>query len=133
MYPDIEERLIALINAYKMADQVIVSSFNHYSMLKIKQLNSKIKVGLLYASGIVDPWKYAKSIGADAIHPIYYNAFIPNLVKNALEAGVEVNFYTVNTVQDIQAILLTSPSSIITNYPDRAISIRDGVNESDNQ
>lgn len=126
-YLDFEEHILNLIDEYKMEERVIISSFNHYCLLKIKQLNKKIKIGLLYASGLVDPWKYAKSINADAIHPIYYNALIPNLVRDNIKAGIDVNFYTVNSKNDIQMVLLTEPTSIITNYPDKAIAIRDGI------
>ena len=47
-YEGLEQRVIDAISAHKMQDRVFVSSFNHISMQKFKELCPDIKTGLLY-------------------------------------------------------------------------------------
>lgn len=55
LYDGIEEKTVDLINKYNMNHRVTVSSFNHYSLMKIKRISKKTKIGLLYMTGLVHP------------------------------------------------------------------------------
>jgi len=121
-YPGIEKALLDEIKKYKIEDKVIVSSFNHYSLVEIKKIDSNIKTGVLYMAGMVDPWKYALSLGADAIHPLFYN-IVPEVVRGCYENNIMINPFTVNDSEHIETITRLGVSGIITNYPDRAIDI----------
>lgn len=54
-YPGIEEKVIALIRAYGLSDRVILSSFNHYSLLRVKALAPELPCGILYECRIAEP------------------------------------------------------------------------------
>ena len=43
IYPGIEEKIIEMIFKYKYENKVILSSFNHYSMVRCKKISKKIK------------------------------------------------------------------------------------------
>ena len=118
-YDGIEYQVIDMIKKYKMEDRIIVSSFNHYSLIEMKKIDKKIKTGILYMAGIVDPWVYAKRIEADAIHPLFYN-INQRLIKGCKENGVLINPFTVNEEEYIIAMIISGVSGVITNYPDRA-------------
>ena len=46
-YPEIEEKTIALIRKYGLEDRIIFSSFNHLSILRMKELAPEIPCGAL--------------------------------------------------------------------------------------
>ena len=126
LYPGLCEKLIALAEEFAMGERILYSSFNHYSLREIKQLDSGAKVGLLYQLGMVDPWVYANYVGADAIHPHYYViAALPETVKRCHENGVKVNVWTVDDSEAVKLMLKNGVDGIITNKPDAAIACRD--------
>ncbi len=126
IYKNIEEKVIKTIKKFNMKNKIIISSFNHYSLVKVKKIDSEIKTGALYVSGIVEPWIYAKRIGADAIHPLFYG-ITPEIVEGCMENNIPINTYTVNSEKHIYAVAKAGVSGIITNYPDRARKIIDSL------
>lgn len=126
IYEGIEQKVIDLIEEYEMADRIIISSFNHYSLRDIKKIDPSIKIGLLYGAGLVEPWIYAKRLNAEALHPSYHN-IIPELVEGCHENGIQLNPYTIDREQDIERMINAGVDGIITNYPDRALAVRDRI------
>lgn len=122
LYPGIEEKTAGMIMKYNMQDRIIVSSFNHYSLVEIKKIRPVIKTGVLYMAGLYEPWRYAAGIGACAIHPLFYN-IQPEIMKGCRENGIQVSTFTVDQPQMIQKVALAGVDGIITNVPDTAIKI----------
>ena len=58
-YPGIEERVLELTERLGMKERVIYSSFNHYTIRKIKESDPQAKTGMLYEDGIIDAVDYA--------------------------------------------------------------------------
>ena len=54
-YPEIEERVLDLTARMGLEERVWYSSFNHYTVQRIKELNPQAKTGMLYCDGIVNP------------------------------------------------------------------------------
>lgn len=121
-YPDLEERVIALIDKYDYSDNVIISSFNHYSLKKVHELKPTIKTGILYMEGIYEPWHYAKGIGATKLHAPYYAAY-PEWIKQAAEHGCHYNVFTVNDEKQMQALIHAGVEGIITDFPDKLTAL----------
>lgn len=126
IYEGIEQKVIDLIEEYETADRIIISSFNHYSLRDIKKIDPSIKIGLLYGAGLVEPWIYAKRLNAEALHPSYHN-IIPELVEGCHENSIQLNPYTIDREQDIERMINAGVDGIITNYPDRALAVRDRI------
>lgn len=124
LYQDIERIVVEMVRKYKMEERVIISSFNHYSLLEVKKIAPEIKIGLLYSAGLVSPWEYAKRLGAEAIHPLYIS-IPPEAIKACNENGVLVNSYTINFPEHIKFAALAGVDGIITNVPDVAIKVID--------
>jgi len=120
----LEKRLLDMVKSWDIMDKIIISSFNHYSLATIKKLEPDIKIGLLYTAGLYEPWNYAASLKADAIHP-YYLAIMPEIVRDCHAHGIQVNPYTVDEPAHIAYMLSSKVDGIITNVPDVAIKIRD--------
>ena len=72
-YDGIEEKILALTKEEGMEDRVIYSSFNHYSIKKIQQLDPSAKTAFLYSDGTLDMPAYGEKNGVNALHPWVYN------------------------------------------------------------
>ncbi|NNU75672.1 glycerophosphodiester phosphodiesterase [Clostridium estertheticum] len=118
IYPGIEEKLIEMIYKYNYGDKVILSSFNHYSMVHCKEISKEIKTGLLYMAGLYHPEAYCKYTGADALHP-YYISINKEIIDDAKKEGLLVNPFTVNSEEAMKKLIEAGVSGIITNYPDK--------------
>jgi len=117
LYPGLEEAVIATVRRFGMESRVIISSFNHYSLVKCKQIAPEIRTGILYMEGLYEPWAYAARIGADALHAYHY-AVIPEWVAEAAQHGVSYHPFTVNDPGEMRRLLDAGVSGIITDYPD---------------
>ncbi|MBE5806816.1 MAG: glycerophosphodiester phosphodiesterase [Clostridiales bacterium] len=122
-YPNLEEKCIKLAYETGMTDNVLYSSFNHYSMLRVKKIDPKLPVGLLYECMLIDPWDYAKKLGADAIHPHFSELQVPGEAEKTHALGMAVNVWTVNEEKDIRFSIEAGADIIISNYPDVAIKV----------
>lgn len=128
MYPKLPKKLLELEREFSMEDRVLYSSFNHYSLLAVKNINPKARIGLLYAMGLVDPWIYARHVSAHAIHPHYsIMAALPETVVNCHEKGIAVNVWTVDEPQVAALMMKSEVDTIITNKPDELIACRDAL------
>jgi glycerophosphoryl diester phosphodiesterase len=122
LYPNIEENLINLIYKENFEKQVILSNFNHYSVVKCKEISKEIKTGILYMEAIYMPEKYCKTVAADGLHPYFY-AVNKDIVENAHKDNLMVNPFTVNDENTMQMLLSLGVDGIITNYPDKLNNI----------
>ncbi len=122
-YEELERKVIELTREMEMEDNVLYSSFNHYTCVKLHELNPDAYVGFLYADGSIDMAEYAKQHGADALHPALYNLQFPNYMKDAADRGLDVNVWTVNEEQYMQMCCRLGVNAIITNYPDIALAV----------
>jgi len=125
LYPAMPEKLIRLEEKYAMKGRVLYSSFNHYSLLALRQLDKNADIGLLYDLGLVDPWVYARHLSARAIHPHYYVTMaLLETIALCHEQGIKVNVWTVDDPKAISFLLSLGVDMLMTNKPDEAIAIR---------
>jgi glycerophosphoryl diester phosphodiesterase len=117
-YPGLEEAVVEEVRRFGMSDRVILSSFNHYSLVKCKRLAPEVRMGILYMEGLYEPWDYASRIGAEALHAYHY-AVLPEWVAQAAERGIAYHPFTVNEPAEMRRLLAAGVSGIITDYPDR--------------
>lgn len=119
-YQNIEEKVISRIKALGAERAVFLSSFNHISMKKCKEIDRTIRTGLLYGYPLLDAAAYAESHGINAIHPrVSCLEYSPDLTKQAHEKGLTVNVWTANTEEEMRFCIKQEVDSIISNYPDK--------------
>lgn len=116
-YDNLEKNVIDKIYKYSMESNVILSSFNHDSMKRVKEYDGSIKTGLLYGSPIYRPEEYARKMGADALHPLFSLVMNEKIVDDIKKNGILINAYTVNRVDDMRKLMDLKVDGIITNYP----------------
>ncbi|MBD3919168.1 glycerophosphodiester phosphodiesterase [Paenibacillus sp. PR3] len=118
LYPGLEEAVIEEVRFQGMGERVILSSFNHYSLVLCKQLAPEIRTGILYMEGLYEPWEYAARIGANALHAYHY-AVLPEWTTQAAERDIVYHPWTVNELDEMKRLLEAGVAGIITDYPDR--------------
>ncbi|GKU25798.1 glycerophosphodiester phosphodiesterase [Clostridium folliculivorans] len=118
-YESLESITLNLLDKYSYPkDKVILSSFNHYSMVNIKTLDKSYKTGLLYDCWIYEPGNYCRLCGADAMHPQFLSVLNKKLVDDIKIKDFQINTYTVNDAEYMKKLLNLGIDGIITNYPD---------------
>ncbi|MDO7908205.1 glycerophosphodiester phosphodiesterase [Paenibacillus sp. JX-17] len=117
-YDGMEELVIEAVRSRGLEEQVVISSFNHYSLVRCHQLAPEIRTGILYIEGLYRPWDYALSLGATALHA-YSKAVQPEWVREAAVSGLVYHPWTVNQEEEMKSLLQAGVAGIITDYPDK--------------
>lgn len=118
LYKNLEEKVLTLIDEYDLRKQIIISSFNHLSVVKMKEMAPDMKYGFLEESIVLDGAKYAKKYGIDYIHPSWQSV-TEDYCRQAKEEGVEINTWTINDLALIKKMQILGVHGVITNFPDR--------------
>ncbi|MEH7354108.1 glycerophosphodiester phosphodiesterase [Neobacillus drentensis] len=122
-YEGMEEKVLQLVRKYGLMDRIIISSFNHYSIVHCYRIAPEIETAPLFIEGIYMPWIYAQSIRAKGIHP-KHSAISDNIFINTMENGIAVRPYTVNKDFDMHRLFNINCTAIITDDPVKALRIR---------
>jgi glycerophosphoryl diester phosphodiesterase len=117
-YEGLVEKSVALVRKHGMLDTTLLISFDHFAILRVKQLEPSIACGALFAARPVDGPAIARACRADALLPHW--AFVtPDVVEQAHAAGLAVSVWTCNDDVSIGAALAAGVDGIATDYPDR--------------
>lgn len=122
-YLGIEEKVWELIKEYNLEEKVIISSFNHFSVMRMKKIAPQLKYGFLSEDWIIDAGKYTHSHGVQCYHP-RFNNLIPDVIKELKKYNLEINTWTVNLEEDMRYLYSNNIDVIITNYPELAQEIK---------
>lgn len=117
-YPGIEQAVYHLIQEYHMEEKVIISSFNHHSVMRMKALDAKIPCGFLSETWILDVGSYVESHRVEAYHP-QFSMLTDSETADLKAHGREINTWTVNSPEDIREMIRLQVDGIISNFPDR--------------
>lgn len=126
-YQGIEEKTLEIVKEAGMEDRVIYSSFNHYSVQKIKELDPSAQTAYLYSDVMLDVEKYAAATGVEGIHPAVYHMYMSDFAEAYKKSGLKVRVWTVNEEEDMKRFIEEDVEAVITNYPDRAVMVREGT------
>ena len=116
-YPDIEAKVWELIEKYHLENKVIISSFNHYSILRMKELAPELPYGLLEESWLVNAGAYVAGVGVQAYHP-YHGGLNAESVAEIKSHGIAINTWTVNDEARVRELMALGVDIVIGNFPD---------------
>lgn len=120
--PGLEEAVVGVVSAHGMSGRVLVSTFNHISAANLAA-GGELPVGLLFKDVLFEPWRYAATVGAAALHPNWrYLAAVPETVQHSHGLGQAVCVWTVDDPATIRFCEQLGVDSLITNEPDTAIA-----------
>ena len=129
-YDGAAEATAEAVLARGLAEQVVFSSFNHTSMAELKSRHPELTTGLLMMMPLHEVGAYARTTGADALHPALA-ALTPALITQAREANLAVNAWTIAPPfsplpeeEQLRAMWAAGVDAVITNIPDVAVAQR---------
>jgi glycerophosphoryl diester phosphodiesterase len=125
-YKGIEEKVIGLIRQYGLQDRIILSSFNHYSIVHAVSIAPEIETAPILAEGLFMPWVYASSIKAGGFHP-HYRAAHEEIIRKSLQHNIAVRPYTVNKESEMKRLIHAGCTAIITDQPKKAAELREAI------
>lgn len=117
-YEGIEKKVYDLINEHGMKDKIIISSFNHNSLIRIKEIDREIKCGVLESSRLYKPWEYVKNMGMEYFHPLNFTVN-KEIAEKFLENNIGLNIWFGKADYDFSKCLDLNPTGLITDFPDR--------------
>jgi glycerophosphoryl diester phosphodiesterase len=114
---------VAVANVIRKAraqDRVIISSFNHFALHRIKALDARLTLGLLYFNRV--PLGFPRTLGRPfaqpaALHP-RFTVVTGEFVKWAKSKGYKLNTWTVDDPAEARRLADLGVDSIMTNCPD---------------
>ena len=110
------EAVVALVEELEMVDRVIISSFNHAYLLRVKDANPAIPTAALVGGPVADPVTLVRSLGAAAINPAYRSIQAGDLPA-IRQSGIDVYVWTVNDEDAMRALIENGATGIITDFP----------------
>lgn len=117
-----EGKLVQLLRRSNAIENVVVSSFDHMSIKKVKELDPEVKTGLLLYSNLLDVFSYLEQHQLDVYSIHQTEEFITDkFVQEAHDRGYKVYAYTVNAVRAFKKCLDVNVDGVITDDPHIAL------------
>ena len=115
LYPGIEERVVSMVEIYDVVDRVLVQSFDHAAIGRVRSLNREIPVGALVARAPLDP----SLLSTEAISAICPGAEVLTeaLLAEIRRAGLGCYVWTVNEPAQMDRLVEWGVNGIITDRP----------------
>lgn len=139
IYEGLEEKVLALAEEKGLSDRILYSSFNHYSILKIRRLNPEARTAFLCGDGLLDVAGYGERYGVWAIHPpvghvgdktgceeggedgqVSVSAAYPDVIRQCHEKDIRVHVWEVNDRADYERMAALGADAVIMDYVERA-------------
>ena len=125
-YEGIEEKTADMVRAEGLSDRVLYSSFNYYSLQRLRAYDKTARIAILCAADYTRIPEDAERIRAEAIHPAH--GFVTaDYVARCHAAGLMVNVWTVDNPERMKEMLAAGADGIITDCPDTGRKILGGV------
>lgn len=123
-YPQIEQKVLELVKEEGMEERIIYSSFNHYSVQKIRELSPEAETAYLIGDVMLDVADYTRNTGIKGLHPALFHVKMADFLKEYKESGIALRVWTVNDKDQIRWLIDEGVDAVITNYPDRGLETR---------
>lgn len=121
----LETQLLKTLSEWRPDGPVIVSSFYHERLQRLRALDPDIRIGILGDRIPPDPMGYVARLGLNAysLH-LDHRVLDPNIVKMVKTAGYRLYAYTVNHVNRAKTLSEWGVDGLFTDVPDRFTPLR---------
>ncbi len=127
MYPGLTDAVLDLVEAMAMQTDVLISSFDHEQLLKVRQRSPSVATAVLTNDRLALPGDYLQRIGADALHPgtepLGLHSLTRMLDTDAIQAvrklDKQVNVWTCNDKDAMRQLIAAGATGVISDYPNR--------------
>jgi glycerophosphoryl diester phosphodiesterase len=116
----LEEGISTLIRARNRQEDVLISSFNPFVLLRMRRAASELQRGLLYTPGSLrsSPRIWRRFVEPQALHP-HHSIVDEGYLCWAHDRGYRVNVWTVNDAERMRDMIDLGVDGIITDHPAR--------------
>ncbi|MFH1446764.1 MAG: glycerophosphodiester phosphodiesterase [Chloroflexota bacterium] len=128
-FDDLTDRVVNLVQKYKLLNSVLLSSFNPINLRRARRRLPEVRLGLLTLIGkaeILSRGAFGRIFPYDALHP-YYSDVSESLVNKIHSLGRQVNVWTVDEPEELIRLYQLGADGIITNDPQAARKVIEGV------
>tara|TARA_Y100000296_G_scaffold78915_1_gene102266 strand:- start:65 stop:727 length:663 start_codon:yes stop_codon:yes gene_type:complete len=108
--------IVALVEKHKLTKDVILSSYKTRVLKKIKQIDSRIKLGLV-SDKRVGLLRNARKLGCYSVHPHFFARLTKKFIQK-LQKEFKVYVWTVNWKGSIRRLKKKKADGIMSDYPD---------------
>ena len=112
----IAEKVVALVQELEMTESVLISSFNHSYLLRVKAIEPVIVTAALVERADPDPVALLGRLGAQAYNP-YRKEIDQKTVQGLRSAGYDVYVWTVNDEAEMRKLIEWGVSGLFTDFP----------------
>jgi len=116
----IELKLLFILSRYDYLERTTISSFDHRSLTRVRELAPEATLGVIYGPGIImeDPVAAAERLGASSIH-VQKKLARRELFDRAWRAGLDVYVWTVNDLREMEMFAALGVQGIFSDYPEK--------------
>lgn len=128
-HPGFERKVLAMIHRYDLEKRTIISSFNPFSLLKVRWLASEVAVGYIWRRDTQVPWYLRRPWLLNLVQPHFFHPQVylvtPEFVEKAHQHGMKVNVWTVNNRPVIDYLKSLGVDGIFSDFPELVTSIKE--------
>jgi len=116
--PGVEEKLVKILRDFNIVEETMAIAFHHSCLKRLKEIEPRLKTGVLYVAEIVDPLALAKMVGADSLRP-GWQYWTKDYVGKVQAAGLSASTWNANTRDVMDRLVPMGFASIGADFPDR--------------
>ncbi len=120
-YPGIEEKVINLVRKYDLSDMVNYSSFNHYTLQRVKEIDENCKIGFLVTSNIIDVEDYLLRNHAYSLNAVFTYYLDKRNVDRLHERGIKAFAWESENELELAIMRENGVDVAITDYPEMPV------------
>ena len=122
--PGIELKVLFIVSHYDYFERTTFSSFDYGALARLRELAPDANVGLIIGSPLPPNWlEAARRLTAKSVH-VQKELATRELVAQAWEEGLDVYVWTVNDVQDMEALGGMGVQGLISDFPEKFSKLR---------
>jgi glycerophosphoryl diester phosphodiesterase len=118
--PDTLDEILKIVMEEGLSSKVIIVSFWHNVLTRIKEIEPEIKTGAIFVGRPVDAVSLAKAAQSELLC-LKHKFIDEEVVVECHENDIEVNAWVVNEIEDIRRVMELGVDIISSDYPDRVL------------
>jgi len=119
--PETTEKILKIIKKRGLEDNILIVSFWHDVLKKIKKITPGIKTGAILAGRPIDLVSIAKTAKLNFLC-LRYEFIDEKVVRECHKNGIKINAWTVNENEDIERVIKLGVDIISSDHPDRVLA-----------
>lgn len=112
LYPNLEAAVIEVIKKVDMKDQVFITSFDHYSIKRVRELDEDIELGLIIYGATPAVFPFMKELQAKYVS-LKHVFLTPEAAAEAKEHNVQIIAWTPDDEDVLRDLKATYPEVLI--------------------